>query len=745
MNFLQLKGSLLCSAMLCLSAHSLEAKVLYEDRPNTHLTAGIEKRTNDIEAQVEKVFATLTQQDKLDQLMGTAGRYKLNRGEAITGLNIDGATTLPQQIGISCSWNPELVERNTAGTSQLMRSRNVTLALSPMLDVTRDAAWGRTEEGFGEDAYLTSRMGLAFVKGMQSDDLRKGVAATVKHFAGYGAGDSNDKVFVEQILMPHEVAIKVGNAQSIMPGYHTYKKIPATASDYLLNEVARDAWDFDGVVVSDYGAVKQIFSSYKYAPSLKDAGVVALKNGVDLELPGGNAYKLLQSAIDEGKISQSVIDLSVKRILRLKARLGILDEENIETTSLPLDPPARRQAAYESACQTVVLLKNNGVLPLKKSLKKITITGPNAEAVESLLGDYTKQSLSLYWGKKPIQGDNPKLYTLLEALQSKLPASTELLYERGCEWKFPPVPKKKSDGKPFVGDEREKKVVEIVSKDFGTPNPERAVKFAEQSDVIIAAMGENRYLTGEGRSRGDVRLAGDQEKFVQSLIATGKPVILIVFGGRQHALGAVESGCAAILQAWFPGEEGGNAVADILMGKVNPSAKMSVTTPRSNTQKKLWYGMGYSADNMPLYPFGHGLSYTTFEYSDLRIANSFNIKDKHISIEFKVRNSGERDGCEIVQLYVSKDGKAEQLLKGFTRVDIKAGESRSVRFDVSPELFAQLNDDLTSWSINPAKYEFRVAASSADIRLRKDVSLAGEKRSLPKGRQTFFSDVTISK
>ncbi len=736
------------TAMLLIGSTSLSAKVISHDNPNTPRDLGLTSKRNEaIEKQVERVFKSLTLDEKIAQLSGTSGRYKLDRTEAITGLSYEGATTFPQQIGISCSWNPELVKRNTEGTSALMRSRNITLALSPMLDVTRNAIWGRTEEGFGEDAYLTSRMGLAFVDGMQTDDITKGAAATVKHFAGYGMTDADDKTFIEQILMPHEVAIKIGKAQSIMPGYHKYKDIPASASNYLLNEVARGDWQFDGVIVSDYGAVKQVWSAYKQAETLQDAGVKTLKNGVDLELPGGNAYKLLKDAIAKGKITEAEIDVSVRRMLRLKARLGLLDEEVIKSNSLPLDPPERRQAAYESACQSVVLLKNeDGILPIKNSVKKIALVGPNADAFESLLGDYTKQSLGLFWGKKPIQGDNPKLYTLCEALNTKL-KGVELLYERGCEWKEPAAPKKSANGKAFVGDEREKKVVEISSKDFGTPNPELAIKKAAQSDIIIAAMGENRYLCGEGRNRPNFRLAGKQEAFVKSLIATGKPVILIVFGGRQHALGDVEAGCKAILQAWYPGEEGGNAVADILMGKVNPSAKMTVTSPRTVKQAKLWYGAGYEADNMPLYPFGHGLSYTTFDYSSLKVDGSFGTTSKGIDVEFTLKNSGKRDGCEVVQLYVSPkspNSSVKQSLQGFARVEMKAGESRKVRFTLSPQQFAHLNDEM-KWSIEAGDYEFQVAASSTDIRLKQDVKLTGKSVALPTGRNIFFSEVTISK
>lgn len=736
------------SLLLTVGVTSLDAKVISHDNPNIRRDLGITKQRNEqIEKQVEKVFNSLTLDEKLAQLMGTSGRYKLLRSETITGPSIDGATTLPQQIGISCSWNPELIFANTRGTSELMYSRNIRLALSPMMDITRNAIWGRGEEGFGEDCYLASRMALAFVNGMQNEDISKGVATTIKHFAGYGMPACNDQTFIEQILMPFEVSIKIGNAQGIMTGYHKYKDTPMSICDYLLKDVARGDWGFNGAIVSDYGAVKQVWSSYQKAATAQEAAVKCVKAGVDLELPAGFAYKELKDAMAKGMITEEEINVSVRRMLRMKARLGLLDQEVVERTPLPLNPPKRDEDAYKSACQSIVLLKNEGdILPLKKSVKKIALVGPNADAFESLLGDYTKQSLSLFWGKKPIHGDDPKLVTLYEALSKKL-GGVELLYERGCEWKEPVVIKKDNNGKPFIGDERAKKVVEISSKDFGTPNPKLAIEKAANSDIIIAAMGENRYLCGEARNRPNFRLAGEQEEFVKSLIATGKPVILIIFGGRQHALGAVADGCKAIIQAWYPGQRGGDAVADILMGKVNPSAKMTVTSPRTIQQAKLWYGHGYEKDNMPLFPFGHGLSYTKFEYSNLKMGSTFNTSSKSFDVEFTVKNVGKRDGSEIAQLYVSPKtaiNGIKQALQGFARVDLKAGESRTVKFTLSPQQFAHLNSQM-KWSIDAADYEFQVAASSTDIRLKNPVKLVGKSVSLPKGREVFFAEVTISK
>lgn len=722
----------------------------FPNSPNVRVTNGITpEREAQIQKWVEERFSQMSQEEKILQLMGEADQPRLARGEAISGYNIKGATTLPQQIGISSSWNPELLKTNTEYTSKLMRSLGTTLALSPMLDVSRDARWGRMEESFGEDAYLTSRMGLAFVKGMQGEDLTKGVATTTKHFAGYGYNKkvNNDlRYFIEEVLLPHEVVVRLGNSQSLMPGYHAYGGQPAHASEFLLKDVLRDQWGFDGVVVSDYFAVKQINTSHHYVEDKLHAGATALNTGVDIELPDGDTYKLLPEALEKGLITQQAIDTAVKRVLTLKGRLGLLDpgyepqiDENIDK-----DPADYRQRAYLSATQSVVLLKNEDVLPIKQSVKNIALVGPNADAVESLLGDYTYQSLSLYWGKKPIDDSDPELFTLLEGLTAKVADDVTINYERGVDWT-----KSYADSiakvNKNIGDEREKQVVEIQSKDFGIPNPERALEFARNSDLIIAAMGENRYLSGESRSRNNIRLAGEQEQFVKKLIATGKPVVLIIFGGRPHALAEVEPGVKAIVQAWYPGEEGGNAVADLLLGNVNPSAKMTVTVPRTSSQAPVYYKGGYEGDKNPLYPFGHGLSYTTYSYGAYSAPASATTTDKWIPVSFELKNSGDMDGAEIAQVYVKAKGlsmpQPAQELVGFARVDLAAGESKKVTVYIAPEQLSFLDKEM-DLVIEPGEYEILVGASSTDIKLASKLSLSGEKIVLPQ-REVFFSETIV--
>ena len=313
-------------------------------------------------------------------------------------------------------------------------------------------------------------------------------------------------------------------------------------------------------------------------------------------------------------------------------------------------------------------------------------------------------------------------------------------HERGCDWSAA-LESKVNTTAP--GDDRLSKVKMLAIKGLPQPDLANAIKIAKESDVIIAAVGENLYLCGEGRERKGIKLPGEQEAFVQKLIATGKPVVLVLFGGRQQVITELESKCAAIIQAWYPGEEGGNAVADVLLGNVNPSGKLTVTYPKSEEQQKLSYSEGYQKDNEPLYPFGYGLSYTTYQYGNLSVPEKAKLEDKWIPVTCKVKNTGTRSGTEIVQLYVSTKGLSVpmklQQLKGFQRVDLKAGEEKTVTFKVSPQQFAYYDVEKDKWVIEAGKYEFMAGASSQDIRLRKTLNLIGEKKEM-EDRTVYFSE-----
>jgi beta-glucosidase len=646
--------------------------------------------------------------------------------EAITGFCAFGATTFPQHIGSACSWNPELIEKKAGYTAQTMRSIGSVLALSPMLDVCKTAHFERMEEGFGEDGYLTARLGLAFVNGLQQGGLAHGVSPTIKHFAGYAGGMSSDKDLYEEILFPFEVAIRLGGVKSVMPGYHQFKETKCIGNKELLTDILRNYLDFDGVIVSDYKAIERLNGTNR-----EDA-IQAMNAGADVELPNPNTFLLLREILSEGSISMERFDASVKRALTLKVRLGLLSgEQLVPDKPLDFDPPAHRESAFQLAAQSIVLLKNNGILPLSAT-KKIALTGPNADAAQSLLGDYTFQSM-IGTGKRIANLTTPHLVTLREALQNK--TSGSVLYERGCNWFDVPNIKAVKDEDP----DRVPVKVQIM-RGLPETSTEAALKIIHESDVVIAAMGENLWLTGEGRRRG-LRLPDVQEAFLREIAATGKPLILIIFGGRPLVITEFEPYCSAILQAWYPGEEGGNALADILLGNVNPSAKLCMSYPKHDVQQEIAYRYGYdNAGNAPLYPFGFGLSYTAYQYDSLKVTGKTSTSGNRIDVSFTVSNTGKRQGTEIVQLYIVPKDLPEKTiqLKGFKRVELNAGEKQEIRIRLSPQQLAHYSDG--EWLIEPGKYEILIGASSQDIRLRTEIVLSGKKVSM-EHRNVFFSEI----
>lgn len=660
--------------------------------------------------------------------------------EAITGFATKGATTFPQQIGVGCTWNPELVEKNTNSTAQNMRAAGATFALSPMLDLSRTAHWNRHQESYGEDAYLTSRMGVAFVQGLQGNDFKTGVAATVKHFAGYGTKNNNSKMLYEEYLMPHEACFKIAGAKSVMPSYGVYKALPVAASPTMLDQILRRDAGFDGLVVSDYGAINLLYKKYKVAKDSTMAAALALNAGMDIELSSPTMFPKLLEALKQGLVTEELIDGAVKRSLIMKAKLGLLDKNPIigKDGDLDFDPPAFRNLAYETACQSIVLLENNGILPLNKSVKKIALVGPNAATVHGLLGDYTYQGMRAFWKQTAFDKNNPKLVTVKEGLENRLAKGIQLKHERGCDWSAALEAKIDKSG---FGDSRIEKLKLLTIKDTPQPNLQNALKISKESDVIIAAMGENLYLNGEGRWRKGIRLPGEQEAFVEKLIATGKPVVLVMLSGRQEVISKFSDKCAAIIQAWFPGEEGGNAIADILLGNVNPSGKLCVSYPRTEENVEINYQDGYLRKDLIHYPFGYGLSYTKYEYGDFKLKSKAQITDDRFSVSCTIKNTGKMDGTEVVQLYLSPlDAEATMKpiqLKGFERVSLKAGEEKTIIFNVSPQQLVQYKNN--QWIIEAGNYEFKIGASCTDIRVSGTLELKGDDLILPKGREVFFT------
>ena len=647
--------------------------------------------------------------------------------EVLSGVNSAYATIYPQQIGMAGSFNPALAEQKTYETATGLRKMGGFMALSPMVDVVRNPSFNRLEESYGEDGYLSAVMGVAFVKGLQHGDLHEGVAATTKHFLGYGGGgDATDKELMEEILMPHEAIVRLADSHSLMPGYHAMARdgIKCVANEGILQGVLRDYLKFDGIVVSDYGAVEQIDDNMTDI----QRAAAAINAGNDVDFPQGNSYKYLPQAMEQGLVSKEVFDRAVKRVLKFKALLGLFDE-NVplySTEHIELDSEAERNTAYQLASQSVVLLKNDGVLPLKGENRNVALVGPNANSMWAMCGDYSYPAMRYFWKSSIEDGSRPHVVGLKEGLENNKPEGFAVNYSRGCDWT--------EEVETVVdqsGDPRTAYLYYIQNRkvDSGEEaNWNEALKMAAQNDVIVAAVGENVMLCGENRDRKHLRLPGRQEEFVRALIATGKPVVLVVFGGRAQVLGDLADKCAAVIQAWYPGEEGGNALADILYGKVSPSGKLSVTYPAVELHEQICYNYGLDGDPRVAFPFGYGLTYTTFEYSNLQIESNVATNADRFNVSVEVKNTGDVAATEIVELYVSPIERSAKLkpiqLQGFKRVTLEPGQSETVTLAVSLQQLGYFVNG--HWAIDPGRYMIKLGASSQDIRQEGEVVLTGE-------------------
>lgn len=664
--------------------------------------------------------------------------------EALTGINTMGATIYPQQIGQACSFNTQLAKLKTRQTGTAMRKMGAVLALSPMVDVCRNPSFNRLEESYGEDAYLSAAMGTAFVKGMQQGDLKKGVGACTKHYLGYGGGgggDADEKELMEEILLPHEAIIRLAGSHVIMPGYHAVHGVNCVANAEILQDILHGYLDFDGMVVSDYGSIDQI-------PELTDPvqkAAAAINAGNDVDFPTGNCYQYLQQAINQGLVSPDTLERAVKNVLRHKMRAGLFDKSPYlySKEQITLDTPEERQTAYDIATQSVVLLENNGILPLKDA-KNILLTGPNANTMWAMCGDYSFPAMSYFWKKMESGYEQPHIVTLLEGMQDRKAEGVNILYSRGCDWTEEIETKYDKNGDPRSWEYGllHRKV------DAGeTADKAEALDMARRSDVIVAAVGENVMLCGENRDRQGLKLPGRQQQFVEELLATGKPVVLVVFGGRAQVISDIADRCAAVIQAWYPGEEGGHAVADILYGKVSPSGKLSVSYPKTEVYEPLCYNYSAEPDPRVQWPFGYGLSYTTFEYSDLKVEGDFSTVSTSVNLSFVVSNTGKMAADEIAQVYLSPTSSNQPLrpiqLQGFARVSLNPGESKTVKIKFYTEQFGYYSHQgQRQWNIAPGSYIVKVGASSADIRLQQTVALNGDPvtRSL---REHYFSETII--
>lgn len=654
--------------------------------------------------------------------------------ECLTGFMANKATTFPQAIGLASTWEPELIERMTTVIRQQMRAVGAHQGLSPVLDVVRDPRWGRTEETYGEDHYLVACMGVAYIRGLQGDDLREGVVATAKHFAAHGFPEGGRNLapvhlgpreLREVFLFPFEMAVKVAGVKSIMNAYHDVDGVPCAASKKLLTDILRGEWGFDGIVVSDYGAIDMLRTVHHVAADKTEAAIKALIAGIDVELPGVNCYgEPLLRAVREGFISEAVIDEAVRRVLRVKEMLGLFDNPYVDPEKAPavFDTPEQRALALEIARKSIVLLKNDGLLPLRKDLKSIAVIGPNAASTRNLLGDYT------FTAHLSLERDAVPVVSILDGIKSKVSEGTVVRYAKGCD---------------VTGDSKE---------GFA-----EAVEAARNSDVAVVVVGGKSGLSpsdtsGEHRDRAELGLPGVQEELVEAICETGTPVVVVLVNGRPFSIEWIAERVGAIVEAWLPGEEGGNAVADVLFGDYNPGGKLPITFPRTVGQIPINYNRKpvsfrdyVFTKGSPLFPFGHGLSYTRFEYSDLKVEPERIGVAGEVSISFKIKNVGDREGDEVVQLYV-RDPVASvtrpiKELKGFKRLTLKPGEEKKVTFKLHADVLAFYDED-EKLIVEPGVIEVMVGSSSEDIRLKGSFEIVGTKREVTSMRR-FFSEVIV--
>lgn len=639
-----------------------------------------------------------------------------------------GATVFPTGLAMAGTWNRDLIKNVGKAIAVETRSQGAGVGYGPVLDVARDPRWSRMEETFGEDPFLTGEIGVAFLNGMQGDTLsdKTHIASTLKHFAAYGTpegghngGPANfgERILLSEYLHPFRKAVRNG-AASVMTSYNSVDGIPCSGNHHLLTDILRNDWGFDGMVYSDLFSIDGMAGTI--AENRMEAGAIALNAGLDVDLGGASMGEKTLMALEEGLVLMEDIDRAVENVLRLKFRLGLFDDPYVDPLfAEKVNRSAEHRAlALQVAREGTALLKNDGILPLKSDVKRIAVIGPNADNQYNQLGDYTSPQ------------DSGQISTVLEGIKEIAGKDVRIDYVRGCA------------------------VRDTLSSEI-----DKAVRVAGAADVAVVVLGgssardfrtsykstgaadvekdESSFIPdmdcGEGFDRATLRLLGDQEKLLSAVIATGTPVVAVYIQGRPLDMNLAAEKAAALMTAWYPGESGGKAVAEIIFGKVNPSGKIAVSIPRSESQIPVYYSQIGARDYMdlessPLFPFGHGLSYTEFEFSDLICERGDDEAIQKIGVS--VRNTGDREGAEVVQLYV-RDRLAsvvlpQKLLKGFEKVVLKPGESKRIEFFLTEDDLAIYDKDMFR-VVEPGDFDVFIGSSSADIRLSGSFNIPGEK------------------
>jgi len=638
--------------------------------------------------------------------------------EGLHGFQAYQATSFPQSIALAATFDTDLVQEVYSITAREIRARGAHHVLSPVVDIALDPRWGRIEETYGEDPYLVSRMGVAAVKGFQGDSFPIAddkVVATLKHMTGHGQPEAgmnvgpsqiSDRELYERFFPPFKAAIREGNAASVMASYNEIDGVPSHANSWLLNDVLRGEWGFDGVVVADYFAINELQGRHRIVDNIGDAGAIALRSGVDLELPDGVAFYELKERVESGEFNEALIDQAVRRVLEMKMRANLFETPfaDPEYADAITGNQEARDLAEEAARKAAVLLKNeDNILPLDRSkYKKIAVIGPNAAI--TVLGGYS---------------DEPRqTVSILEGIQNKVGDTTDIVHSQGVTL---------TDNRSWWDDE-----VNLIDPDQNMSDILKAVSAAKDADLIILAIGGDESTSREAWSeshmgdRNDITLIGQQKELVDALAETGKPMVSVIISGRPLSLVNVQDNLDAILYGWILGQETGTAVADLLFGDANPSGKMPVTVPRSVGDIPAFYNhkptarRGYAfADASPLYVFGEGMSYTTFDISEPVLASPTIGVDGKTSVSVTVTNSGDMAGDEIIQLYIndkiSTVTRNVKDLKGFERVSLEPGETKTVTLPITKESLWFYNLDMER-VVEPGEFDIMVGNSSESVK-----------------------------
>ena len=651
--------------------------------------------------------------------------------EVCSGVMARGSTIFPQAIGVASTWEPELNRRLADAVRTQMRATGSHQGLSPVLDVVRDPRWGRTEETYGEDPYLVSRMGVAFVRGLQGESLAHGVIATAKHLVGYGASEGGmnwapahipPRVLREVYLHPFEAAVREAGLESIMAGYHELDGIPCHANHELVTDLVRDEWDFTGTIVSDYFAVEELFSYHQLAGDSMEAAGLALSAGVDVELPSTDAFgEPLARAVGFGRVSLDALDTAVARVLRHKFELGLFEHPYVDEDAVDaaVNTAEHHEIAVDIARRSLVLLKNDrGILPLAADVTSIALIGPNADDARHLLGDYS--------------------------FQAHVEALAEARERRGLLGEMMTIPddlelEEEFDGVPTIRDQLATRLGDrlLFARGCGVLDPstdgfDEAAATAAAAEVAILVLGDRSGLTtqattGEARDRASLDLPGVQEDLVRAIAATGTPIVAVLVAGRPVGSDFLHQHCAAVLMAWLPGEFGAQAIAETLLGHTNPSGKLPISYPRAVGQVPVYYGHKLSGgrshwhgdyvdlSTRPRYAFGHGLTYSTFELEQATLARTEVPAGESLNVEAVVANTGDVPGEEVLQLYI-RDCQASVTrpvleLKSFVRVSADPGDRRAIRFQLPTGQLGFYGRDM-AYTVEPGSIEVHLGFSS---------------------------------